>query len=650
MEKYFVLFLVFLNLGVRAADFREFRVFEVSDVCEISTGVRIYVDFGHSGQLRNSGVESNNLCFFTLVTCPSCSIRLSWAPEDPNRCEKFLIVEPPYNVVREKYICDPQREYVSKTRALSLQIPAESTNATFTFFYESLRNIVEISESSGESTRTIQSPFFPAVYSRDFIVDYNISCLRSDCRIRIIFTDFQLALISTVEFFDVNQERFQIYSGAFFRPPVIFSPNSSIRIRFSANGGSDLGFRANVTFFPVSEATNPMLNPNINCGGSVSSLGGAISMMNMVSEEENRILYDCIWIVRPSSRYFHQQDQLLLRVDSFSKMGDSSELTVHRGMTSTHPEVLKIVGSEANSTEIGENLIGSISSGFYVHLRGFFRQDSRLVIVYAAFGIRDCYIGTGFMCKNRRCIAIELRCDGFDHCGDSSDETQFCLAENGSDWNTHANYFFPKADTYDDENFRNFRTVSILLMICSFGFVILIIFFLFYRVNSRRARHQRNLQNHLQTISDLLDQNTIPVQEVIVDEPPPNYEAPPEYEDVIKVGMEYEIRRSKRRSRGHSKRRRSESRKLSIQRNPAHLDVEEEIISIVTTSGEASGISQCANLGDRMDCVGKSRMEALETPEASSEAEETKDGKTISCPTLNHEEILLLRSKSEDFQ
>lgn len=192
-------------------------------------------------------------------------------------------------------------------------------------------------------------------------------------------------------------------------------------------------------------------------------------------------------------------------------------------MTSTHPEVLKVVGSEANSTgqecskkslltspvsfspfystEIGQNLIGSISSGFYVHLRGFFRQDSRLVIVYAAFGIRDCYIGTGFMCKNRRCIAIELRCDGFDHCGDSSDETQFCLAENGSDWNTHANYFFPKADTYDDENFR---TVSILLMICSFGSVILIIFFLLYRVNSRRARHQRNLQNHLQTISDLL--------------------------------------------------------------------------------------------------------------------------------------------------
>lgn len=45
-------------------------------------------------------------------------------------------------------------------------------------------------------------------------------------------------------------------------------------------------------------------------------------MMNMVSEEENRILYDCIWIVRPSSRYFHQQDQLLLRVESFSKMGE----------------------------------------------------------------------------------------------------------------------------------------------------------------------------------------------------------------------------------------------------------------------------------------------------------------------------------------
>ncbi|XP_059619986.1 uncharacterized protein LOC132263974 isoform X2 [Phlebotomus argentipes] len=632
------------------------RVFTLPEICEISTGLRIYVDFGVSGEVRSDGAAegrvAENPCFFTLVTCPSCSLRLSWAFEGGDGMEKFSIVEPPYNVVDEKTLSDPSRQYVTKTRALSLQFPPESINMTFSLLYESQRNTVVVAEPLGgnlmETSRQIQSPFFPSLYSRDFIVDYNISCLSDDCRIRIIFTDFQLALISTLEIFDSSQERIHIFSGAFFRPPIIFSQDSSIRIRFSANGGSDLGFSANVTFFSATEATNPLLNPNTNCGGSVLSLGGAISMLNMIGEEDDPVFYDCTWIVKPSHRYFHQQDQLLLRVQSFSKMGDFSDLSVHRGSTSTHPRVLKVERPHGNYTDtLGENLIVPLTSGFYVRLRGFFTHESRLVIVYAAFGMRDCYIGTGFMCKNRHCIAIDLRCDGFDQCGDSSDEPTSCLTENASNWNSHGNYFFPKVDTFDDDNLR---TVSILLVICSFGSVILITVFLLYRVNSRRMRHQRNLQTHLQTISDLLvdflpDQNVIPVQEAVADEPPPNYEAPPEYEDVIRVGMEYEIRRSKRRNRSQSKRRRSESRKLFLQEEntPIQADAlqqtaEEGILSVASNPEELPGATSSRTLVERLDCVGKLRSSSCEAAEACPEANEAKVMQTI----------LLLCSKSTD--
>lgn len=60
---------------------------------------------------------------------------------------------------------------------------------------------------------------------------------------------------------------------------------------------------------------------------------------------------------------------------------------------------------------------------------------------------------------------------------------------------------------------------------------------------SARAQEQRDLQNQLQTISDLLDSNNIRNDEPIDD--PPTYEAPPEYDEVIKIGVEDEINRSR---------------------------------------------------------------------------------------------------------
>lgn len=103
-------------------------------------------------------------------------------------------------------------------------------------------------------------------------------------------------------------------------------------------------------------------------------------------------------------------------------------------------------------------------------------------------------------------------------------------------WYSHTpNYYFPKTERYPD-----LKTTTVVFMISTLGLIILIttLIILLYRM-SARARHQRELQNHLQTISELLDNN----RHELPDDEPPVYEAPPDYDEVIKVGMDDQINR-----------------------------------------------------------------------------------------------------------
>lgn len=142
-----------------------------------------------------------------------------------------------------------------------------------------------------------------------------------------------------------------------------------------------------------------------------------------------------------------------------------------------------------------------------------------------------------------------MHCDGFDHCGDGSDEPDSCEAEWATDqvdrrWYSHtSNYYFPTSDRYPD-----LKTATIVFIASSLGLILVIsaLIVLLYRTGSR-ARHQRELQNHLQTISELLDGNINPME---VEDEPPIYEAPPDYDEIIKVGIEYDVN-SRRNSHHH---------------------------------------------------------------------------------------------------
>lgn len=59
-----------------------------------------------------------------------------------------------------------------------------------------------VSENQTTQTDILESPFFPNFYPRDLTVEHLIECVSNDsseCHIEISFTDFQIALPSTME-------------------------------------------------------------------------------------------------------------------------------------------------------------------------------------------------------------------------------------------------------------------------------------------------------------------------------------------------------------------------------------------------------------------------------------------------------------------
>ncbi|XP_046403338.1 uncharacterized protein LOC124168961 [Ischnura elegans] len=716
------------------------------DICGDYNGRKLYLELGHRGFLSAKDVSldmsfrgggggspsASNLtsthrqCAMEIVTCPSCvitivfhALNLTTCSQDGScRCDYMWITEPPYEASGAPFcgvVNSPpsasgdigQAEwfgafprgyrdnsavgYRSRTRTVSLSLLFASHHQhAFTLEYSSERNRqfhkgYRPNPSANATTGGIlSSPFFPSLYPRDLGAEHFIISPDPSARVRLLFSDFQLAASSIVEFYDWNGTRLEVSSGAQFRPPVVLSSGPSLLVRFYANGGTGLGYKATYSFLTGQIADN-ILKPFTDCGGFVEDIGGAITMMEMVPPGSMRA-YDCVWIVRPPKFRAHLKTHLYLRVAQFQDMGGSTELHVRQGTTSETPllEVLRLpspsaaspmrhhgssstrykrhvshnadapphrnshlfgwlqqqaiihpnglaspiaseiaepvplmgaVNRNADSTyriipsgedlpvevplwetnqpttgapssplalmaspvtdqprsppprrrrppppvaarkQVGREHVLPLEVGFYVTLSGTFAHESRLSIVYTAFSYMDCFAGSDFLCKNHRCIPGRLTCDGFDHCGDASDEPPSCHtdgdgglldgpggigmmggmgSDNGLDrhWYSHTpNYYFPKMERYPD-----LKTATLVFIVSSLGLILLIaaLIILLYRMGSR-ARQHRELQSRLQTISDLLGEyDGARIEEISTDDPP-DYEAPPTYEDVVKA-------------------------------------------------------------------------------------------------------------------
>lgn len=561
------------------------KVFRNNEICGMYNGHRVYLELGDRGQLQATNVTylktnltAPSVCTLELVTCPSCNFKISLSysnfptkcishNELPCRCDYLEFSEPPFDVEQSgRRNCGHDVVYQTQTRSVQIKFLYWSNHShAFTLEYVAERNRETLQANpggvhnlTGAHTKTITTPYFPSYYPRDFGKEYVLNCNVEACRINVLFSDFQLAKTSTMEFYDWNGQRLHASSGTNFRPPVVQSSGPSMIIRFYANGGSGLGYRAKVSFLTLESATNPTMLPDTNCGGVVENIGGGITMMNMVPDENSTRIFDCIWLMKPPNTYAHLKTHISLKIDTFEKMAANSMLTVVQGTTSDNA-ILDVV--RPNKGGHMRNYVVPLTSGFYIHLRATFAMQSRMALVYTAFSYLDCYMGSEFLCKNRKCIPVQLRCDGFDHCGDGSDEPESCETQWETEivdrrWYSHTpNYYFPKMDRYPD-----LRMATIIFVASSVGLILLIsaLIILLYRTG-HRARQQRELQSQLQTISELLDNNNTRGADD-VDEPPV-YEAPPDYDEIIKVGMDEDMKRKRRRHSSSASGRRSRMRR-----------------------------------------------------------------------------------------
>ncbi|XP_037810549.1 uncharacterized protein LOC119602848 isoform X2 [Lucilia sericata] len=522
-------------------------------------------------------------CNLELVTCAECVIRITFTYANFSKncermgntalgkslmcpCEHMQFSEPPYDSsISGQEFCGDGKVFRSKTRTLLLKFFYRATNShVFSLQYFSERNVKIVSGSpykssnSDETPQIISTPYFPMSYPRDYGTEQILTCEADNCNVRLDFTDFQLGPTSTLEIFDSNGQMVDSFNGEHFRPPIIISTGKSLLLQFRGNGVTGSGFRAEVTFVTPKQREDRLM-PYTDCGGLVSGPGGAITMMNMIENATDVRFFDCIWIIKPGNNYMMMKTHISLRIEEFHSMASRSDLTIRQGTTSDALEIENVVWP--NNGVSKETHVVPILTGYYIRLRGVFGMSSKLAIVYSVFNYLNCYIGSEFLCSNNHCISIRLHCDGFDHCGDGSDEPDSCEddwahLQNDRRWYSHKpNYYFPKIEQYPD-----LKTATGIFIISTLGIFAVLSgwMVILYRMGVR-ARHQRELQNHLQTISELLDRQ----EEITTPDEPPSYEAPPDYEEVIKIGMDTEMREPRERHRKHHRRHRDCSRASS---------------------------------------------------------------------------------------
>ncbi|KAL0271929.1 UNVERIFIED_CONTAM: hypothetical protein PYX00_005078 [Menopon gallinae] len=324
---------------------------------------------------------------------------------------------------------------------------------------------------------------------------------------------------------------------------------------------------------------NSLLEPNTNCGGLVEDLGGSIRMVNMVPVGAKS--FDCVWLIQPPKYYFSMNGNLYLKVNTLIGF-DYAELEIREGLTSEGPLLEKILHSSGRNTK---EHVTSPSLGFYVNLKAFFRPSSVLSMSFTFFHYNKCFTGPEFLCRNQRCIPRKVVCDGFDHCGDGTDEIEICYKDFSESrdpkrkWDSLTpNYYFPKT-----EHYSALKTATLVFVASSVGLILFlaVLILLLYRMGLQ-SRHHTEFENRLQTITEFLGDAEV---EEIIDDEPPLYEAPPDYEAAMKEKADAFTERQLRVMEAGSQ-------KIEINSNDG---------KVAATTPESVGDCLCGNTDEKFD-------------------------------------------------
>lgn len=369
------------------------------------------------------------------------------------------------------------------------------TNYRFTLRYKTIKKHKNIDGSSlYSSTGFLQSPFFPASYYQNFeTYEFIFSSPNSGDYITLTFDDWDLDSSSAL-YFEGSNIVGPVY-GSTTRPNVL-SDKNYMKVLFNTGQpmlsnvqSGNMGFKARYTFI---NSRQQFRNPKTSCKGAgylLDSKGGHIEFSKETQPQE---YFDCIWVVKTQPGYSGVYMKLMKKriPKDYDYPYRRNQIQIRSGLTS-NGRLLTTIYAEMSPNDYKAHLN---EIGFYVRINATLLPSDSVILAYASYKetyVTDCkHDSTMFECSNGRCIDRSLVCDGYDHCGDNTDETTGC-----SDGDTSGLW---------DKSYQYTITIGVIVPMVISVFLIMVICLLFVMIRRcRRARlREAGMNERLQTLSE----------------------------------------------------------------------------------------------------------------------------------------------------
>ncbi|XP_041376298.1 uncharacterized protein LOC121388848 [Gigantopelta aegis] len=274
--------------------------------------------------------------------------------------------------------------------------------------------------------RYIHSPFFPQFYTEnEEIYIYEWTAMNNDEFIHLTFDDWLMSPQSVI-WFEYANVKGAIYGSS--ARPVVYSDGNRLRMRFrtgstlSSDNRQYMGFKATYKFFNQEINRQKIIT---GCGKyDLSREGGTIKFEPTANPND---YYDCVWVVKRQPQYDHIYVKLISFKGSLVYYhGQTDKLEIRESFTSLGS--IEAAVTPGNADEI-KTYSFDASDAFYIRLQGRYSNSEDFILAFTSFKYGIC-MNNQYQCLNNKCIPYILKCDGYDHCGDNSDETSKACGRN----------------------------------------------------------------------------------------------------------------------------------------------------------------------------------------------------------------------------